>query len=272
MISAERIADLAVNSLLAELELYPKPGLVSPMDSGSHRDMDYALLQASARCLHPSFRELAEAGKAGAGFSATLVPLGIKAERQMLQVTRGVNTHRGAIFSTGLLAAAAGARRGAVTPNELPADLLSRWGGELELHAQRGLHPAGMAGAREEAARGFPSVFQLALPHLQTRLREGVPFAAAGIETLFVLIATIADTNVNHRGGADGVHFARQRAQAFLDAGGVTVPDWFERAVQIHHEFIQRNLSPGGAADLLAATFFVHSLDLEVRVENPRDS
>ncbi len=257
------LADLAVASLLAELELFPKPGLVSPVDSGSHRDMDFPLLRKSALTLRGAFHQLAEAGAGNAHF-ADLAAIGLEAETLMLAATGGVNTHRGAIFSLGLLTAAA-ARSG-----DLRSEMLATWGDALQKHAARmtGLdsngarvrRATGIAGARAEAAAGFPSVFDLARPHLHRRLANGCPARDAAIDTLFVLIAETDDSNILHRGGIEGAAFAKEQACGFLAVGGITHPAWRERAIAIHRAFIDRNLSPGGAADLLAATLFVESL------------
>src|SRR5260370_4159773 len=106
-VAAELIADQTVLALLQELAAWPKPGLVSYVDSGSHTDMDAAILQASAEMLRPFFAELARAGQDGSDM-AGLRAIGLRAEAAMLAVTGGVNTHRGAIFGLGLLCAAAG--------------------------------------------------------------------------------------------------------------------------------------------------------------------
>jgi triphosphoribosyl-dephospho-CoA synthase len=102
---AHRIARLAVRSLYHELALYPKPGLVSLRDNGAHRDMDAATFVRSLFSLRGYFATIAAAGMRDAGL-AELQQLGIAAESRMLQATRGINTHRGAIFTLGLLAAA----------------------------------------------------------------------------------------------------------------------------------------------------------------------
>ncbi|MFA7343529.1 MAG: triphosphoribosyl-dephospho-CoA synthase MdcB [Terrimicrobiaceae bacterium] len=278
--SPEFLADLAISALVSELELFPKPGLVSPVDSGSHHDMDYALLRTSAICLRGPFRELARAGADGASFSSGLVPIGLQAERLMMEATRGINTHRGAIFSLGLLvAAAASVQEKPVCAEGIREAILSQWGPGLRAHAEDGVNApghgsavrrtTGAGGAREEAAMGFPSIFESALPSF-TRLRDaGVPFREAGIETLFLLIASVPDTNVIHRGGEEGGTFARKCARAFLQSGGIRNPGWLELALQTHREFIARNLSPGGAADLLAGTIFLHSLLVARQGEAP---
>lgn len=252
---AEKLAADAVASLLDELALYPKPGLVSPQDSGAHADMDFTLMKKSAHTLLPFLIKLAQAG---GSFEEWLVPLGQQAESAMLAATRGVNTHRGAIFVLGLLLSTLGSLPANSAPATVQATFLQRFGAALKNHANRAPHPDRPGGARQEAAEGFPAIFSLALPHLRLLLSDGVPHAPAALETLFQLIATVSDTTVFHRRGHQGLREVQSLAQQFLDAGGVRTPDWFERALTIHHHCTQANLSPGGCADLLAATLFLH--------------
>jgi triphosphoribosyl-dephospho-CoA synthase len=253
---ATDVARLAVGSLYAELVLYPKPGLVSLVDHGSHTDMDAATFMRSLFTLRHYFRDVYHAGCADAPF-ARLRTLGIAAEARMMRATRDVNTHRGAIFSLGLLCAAVGraAAQGlTLTPAALRAVLLIRWGEALAAHG----HGAG--GAREEGALGLPSVFEVGLPTLQATLAAGRSMRHARIDALFALMARIDDTNVRHRGGAAGAALVRHGARAFVDAGGTAQPDWMAQGVALHHAFIAQRLSPGGAADLLAASCFVYNV------------
>lgn len=255
-IRAADIARIAVGCLYAELVLYPKPGLVSLVDNGSHADMDATTFMRSLFTLRHYFRAVFEAGRADAPF-ARLRTLGIDAEARMMQATGGVNTHRGAIFSLGLLCAAVGrasAQGLALSPASLRAVLLIRWGEALAAHG----HGAG--GAREEGALGLPSVFDVGLPALQATLAAGRSMRHARIDALFALMGHIDDTNVLHRGGAAGADDVRYGARAFIDAGGTAHPDWMAQAVALHHAFMAARLSPGGAADLLAASCFVHSV------------
>ncbi len=268
-ISPKLLADYAVAALLAELDLFPKPGLVSPIDSGSHKDMDHGLLKASALCLHGSFKELAQLGASGANFDSDLIPAGIRAERHMMQVTQGVNTHRGAIFSLGLLvAAAASCRSQQDPPTAIRKVIQSQWGPALQAHSMMAVHDtthgsavrrtSGAGGAREEAAMAFPAIFEVALPCYTKLLGLGTPSREAGIHTLFLLMSSVPDTNTFHRGGESGAAHVMQSASDFLDVGGISNPAWEKLAQKIHTDFIARNLSPGGSADLLAGTFFVH--------------
>ncbi len=265
----QALARAAVTALRDELRAYPKPGLVSPVDSGAHADMDFELMCRSADSLLQPFTSLAAAGRAAASFEQALIPLGIEAERGMLAVTGGVNTHRGAIFSVGLMVAAI-ARSQTVAVSRSPAAvraaLRETWGDALEAHAERD-HEAshggvvrrrtGRDGARREAARAFPAVFETGLPAYRQAREAGLDDNAAGIQTLFALMSSIDDTTVLYRGGLDADSFVRRSAADFLAEGGCHQPGWFEKAEALHRAFIARNLSAGGCADLLACTLLV---------------
>lgn len=270
----DAVAASAVECLLLELETWPKPGLVSHVDAGSHDDMDAGTFRASAAAIAPYLRALAEAGADGSAM-ARLRLIGIEAEAAMLAATSGINTHRGAIFGLGLLCAAAGARLSGLAPPQEPlGTIVSRlWGrdivdGPILLHSHGGAarRRFGAGGARLEAANGFPTVYGVGLP----ALRRGIAVApgdaeAARIEACFALIAALEDTNLLHRGGLDGLSFARDAARAFLDEGGVRRPGWRDHARSVHEGFVARRLSPGGSADLLAMTLFVSDRDRDQR-------
>jgi triphosphoribosyl-dephospho-CoA synthase len=273
----ELIADQAVLALLRELAAWPKPGLVSHVDNGSHTDMDAAILQASAEALRPFFAELARAGQDGADMGR-LRAIGLQAETAMLAATGGVNTHRGAIFGLGLLCAAAGAisevsiEGAALAPMRLGDIVKRRWAAEigrgpipLFSHGAGALRRYGAGGARAEAVGGFRSVYEASWPALrQGRFLQPNDPDAAPVQACFALIASVCDTNLLHRGGADGMRYAAEAAASFLSQGGVGAPDWRGRAAAVHAAFVARRLSPGGCADLLAMTLFVDALESSV--------
>jgi triphosphoribosyl-dephospho-CoA synthase len=261
----------AVRSLHAELMLYPKPGLVSPVDNGSHDDMTAATFMRSLFSLRHYFIRITGAGMNDAPFSI-LKSLGLEAERRMLLATNGINTHRGAIFCLGLLCAAIGrcrARCIALSAAGIRAELLARWGDALVEHMQsaepdsHGLRAAALhsaSGAREEAALGLPSLFEVALPAFEKTLRAGRGWNNACIDALFSLMSHISDTNIYHRAGAEGAVTVKFHARRFLAMGATGHPEWKAYAIECHRIFVDRNLSPGGAADLLAATCLVHEV------------
>ena len=264
---ADAIARSAAAALRLELETYPKPGLVSHVDRGSHADMNADTFRASTAAITPFFRALALAGAAGAPMPA-LRCIGLEAEAAMRAATGGVNTHRGAIFGLGLLCAAAGALPRHLA-GALGARVRDRYGsaildGPVLLHAPgaRARRRHGVGGAPAEAAAGFPSLYRVALPALR-RGRQIHPGdeEAARVEACLALIAHVEDTNLLHRGGPEGFAFARREAARFMAEGGVAQPRWRARAEALHRAFVARNLSPGGAADLLAMTLFVESVE-----------
>lgn len=272
--TSQVIARYAVQALYQELAAYPKPGLVSLVDSGSHHDMDASIFFRSLFSLRRYFYEVALAGGHHSSF-ATLKQHGIAAEARMMKRTRGVNTHRGAIFNLGLLAAAAGYLREAdlsLQENALGIAVITRWGDEIMQHGEslsnvsHGSQVASryaVGGALQEAYSGFPHIFGVGLPALQKSLAKGAEPNSAAVQCLFSLMEVLADTNLLYRGGDSGLVFAQKAAHLFLSAGGIHRPGWQDHASEIHREFICRNLSPGGSADLLAATLLVSRLQSE---------
>ena len=284
-----QISRAAVRALHAELALEPKPGLVSCQDNGSHADMNASTLFRSLFTLRQFFREVARAGS-GARPLAELQSLGLRAEARMLKSTGGINTHRGAIFSLGLLCAAGGllaARRSSFDAGHLRRALLEQWGeslrsraaqarrssalftGQLGIRQPSNWQPSNgqrvaqrfqLRSAHEEAAQGFPTLFGVTLPALQDAIASGLPPRASKVHCLFATMAALDDTNVAHRGGLEAMDFVKGRATGFIESGSVWQPDWLGQARHIHAEFVERRLSPGGAADMLACASWVQEM------------
>lgn len=259
------------DALKREADAWPKPGLVTPVDSGSHRDMNYASFVDSIAALQGYFAEVAEAGARGAAY-AQIQPIAIAAEARMLAATRGANTHRGAIFNLGLLVAAAALREahpewdgrscGSIVAERWGPAILASRGTAPASHGQAVWQRYAAGGAREEAAAGFPAVYQIGLPALDRLLAAGVGEEEALVGTLLALMAELPDTNLLWRGGEAGLRDVQAAAAAFNRAGGVRQPDWRKHLLEIHAWMVARNLSPGGSADLVAATWLVYRLDV----------
>jgi len=265
---ARRVGRAAIAALHEELSLPGKPGLVSPGDPGAHGDMDAGTFFRSLLALRGTFAAAAQAAAEGAPFAA-LRDLALAAEARMLRATGGVNTHRGALFSLGLLAAAAGREAAAGRrPGDGLGEAVRRHFGEAldalpsdpASHGTRASQRHRLPGARDQARAGFPGLFEVALPAFREGLACGAGRQAAALQALFRLVAVLPDTNLLHRGGREGLAFAQAAARGFLDGGGVFGTGWQERARDVHLAFVARRLSPGGSADLLAAALFVHRL------------
>ncbi|NLF93487.1 MAG: malonate decarboxylase holo-[acyl-carrier-protein] synthase, partial [Oligosphaeraceae bacterium] len=256
------IAAAAGDALREELEAYPKPGLVSFLDNGSHEDMTATHFNNAIAVLPEFFRQLAEAGAGWADFAA-LQQTGWAAEQKMLQATGGINTHRGAIFALGLLCAAAGRKFATGSPLRLGEIIRDCWGGAIlqsrnpGSHGDQVLRQFGVRGAAGEAAAGFPAVYRLALPALCSLPERN----AARMQAFFALLGTVNDTTLLHRGGTEGRDFAARAAADFLRSGGAGRSGWAAQAAAIHQTFINHRWSCGGIADLLAAAIFIQAME-----------
>lgn len=256
-----KLSRLATTCLYEELALAPKPGLVSFVDAGSHRDMDAQTFIKSITSLGEYFKLITKAGASTCSFS-DLKQLGCRAETHMLEATHGINTHRGAIFCLGLLCAAAGSsyqKHSVINRFILRHELLLNWGESLQKHAY--LESGIALGARLEAALGMPSVFNIGLPKLDECLKVRGSIQEALIETLMHLLSHLHDTNIIRRSGYEGLHFVQHQARCFIDAGGVSQLGWTQKLWQLHREFKEKHISPGGAADILSASLFVYLLE-----------
>lgn len=272
---AEDAASLAVRALLYEVSVTPKPGLVDRNNSGSHRDMDVYTFMASASALWPYFAECVRIGRESAAdpapdtFAALRFP-GKLAEAGMLDATGGVNTHKGAIFTLGLLCGALGRlERGQWSePETVLAQVAAMTAGvERELNnpeeserltaGQRFFRSNGVTGVRGQAAAGFPSVLRFGLPVLEKGLAEGRSRDEAGAAALLAILANTEDTNMLSRGGMALAQKKRAQLSDLLDEN-----PWPDRAAveALDRDYIRENLSPGGSADLLALCWLLHFL------------
>ena len=276
---ARRTARLACQALLYEVAATPKPGLVDRANCGSHTDMDFFTFQASAAALWPYFETCAEIGMETKELLpeqtfARLRSPGLLAEGEMLRATGGVNTHKGAIFSLGILCAALG-RMGweyADKPQWLLYECAQMTAGLVEKELG-GLTPEtartagqklylrhGITGVRGQAEAGFPAVGKVGLPKLEAGLERGLSMNDAGCAALLAMLASAVDTNLVARSDYD-----TQQRIALETAIALHQQPFPEEAVlrQMDEAFIRENLSPGGTADLLAMTYFLHLIKEE---------
>ncbi|NWK79714.1 triphosphoribosyl-dephospho-CoA synthase [Aquitalea sp. LB_tupeE] len=266
---AGQLALLACQCLLDEAHLAPKPGLVDSRGSGAHSDLNLELMCRSARALQPAFFAMAHAAWQQAPSTTLreqLGSLGRAGEQAMLQASGGVNTHRGAIWAIGLLVAAA-----AMDSSQRQSDAVCQRAAALAQLPDR-LLPAqprkgdqacrryGVGGARGEAQQGFPHITQLALPTLHASRAHGDGETHARLNALLAIMSRLDDTCLLSRGGMAGLTLVQSGALAVLDAGGVATLPGRRRLYQLEKAMLAERLSPGGAADLLAATLLLDRL------------
>lgn len=270
--AAQCCAIQAARALLTEVSATPKPGLVDRMNSGSHTDMDFFTFLDSSAALSPWFGRMFCVGWDHSDLTAAqLFPLlrfvGRQAEEDMLHATGGVNTHKGLIFSLGLICGAMGAvhaRRSAPPPLPEVLALCSEMGKcacrdfSDSTAATNGLHcyrAYRITGIRGEAAAGFPAAVQIGLPSLQELRAIGHGLNDAAVITLLRLLAEVEDTNMIKRGGLKQAQRCRERAKALLDTAEST--SFMETLTELDRQYIHANLSPGGCADLLSISLML---------------
>ena len=272
----EQIAAYAFVALNQEYLTTPKPGLVDKSNQGAHKDMGIRHFFASANALRPYFSRCAETGFLTRDLSpeetfSSIRPIGMEAEQAMLRATHGVNTHKGAIFTIGLLCAAAGR----LSPEQWqPESLLSQCAAmakglvaqdfagitseNAKTAGERIFATHGISGVRGQAEAGFPAILQVGMPILRQGLAKGLSLNDAGCIALLHLLAATDDTNLIHRSDYETQQQIRRDITALLENNPFPALSIIE---ELDRDFIRRNLSPGGSADLLAATYFLYFLD-----------
>jgi triphosphoribosyl-dephospho-CoA synthase len=261
-----QLADLAVEALIDEAMLTPKPALVDPRGPGAHHDLDLGRLLRSARSLHGGFLEmatLAAGGQPDQGLREQLALIGRQAECDMLAATGGSNAHRGAIWVIGLLLAAraiAGTRASAREIAALAGRIArheDRFAPQLVSHGVRVCERYGVAGARGQARAGFPHVVAIGLPALWSARARGADESCAQLDALMAIMSSLDDTCLLYRGGLAALRAAQCGAGAVLAAGGSCSAAGRRALLRLDAQLLGLHASPGGSADLLAACLFL---------------
>lgn len=270
------IGHLASMALQAELDTTPKPGLVDRNDNGAHRDMDHALMQRSIQALHPYFVRLAQLGFTDKQpCHDEIVNIGIEAEREMFKVTGGVNTHKGALFSIGLAAVALAGESfcritqaegcGTMAYDDVNSKQIQSLSNSIASLARlfpdtNGTHGSKakanniLKGALDNAREGYTQLFKAWLPFYIDRIAEGDNYALH--KTLLRIMCDLDDTNIVYRTSMETMQEVKTEARQMLDTSRNIVN--FEAALQaMNTDYIHRNISPGGSADMLSLVVFL---------------
>jgi triphosphoribosyl-dephospho-CoA synthase len=265
------LGDAAVRALVEEADLTPKPGLVDRRGSGAHADMNLGMLHRSAYSLLATFTAIATrafGAEENISLRKSLSELGRDGERTMLRITGGVNTHRGAIWTLGLLCAGAAMLAGKEqTPEKICAKsariarLRDSYTSNIPTHGQQAHCQYGVLGARGEAEGGFRHIVEIGLPMLKKSRLQGLAEEHARLNALVAIIAELNDTCLLHRGGLSALTLAKRGAMRILDLGGVATDEGFCAMEELDRQLVQLRASPGGSADLLAGVLFLDFIE-----------
>ncbi len=295
---SETLRELAVRALLYEVSATIKPGLVDRMNCGAHTDMDFYTFVDSGVKLGQYFGAITESiektyERGGVDFKEAnlifemLKYHGQRAEQMMLEVTKGINTHKGAIFSFGLITGASmellllnsrieGQNDKLFTDsgtflfqlrNRIQSYMIPEMASffkalkEPHTYGEKQYLSLGLTGARGEAASGYESIFKFGLPALKRSLNQGLSLNDAMVQTLLSFMAHVEDSNVMGRRDRRTLEESQAKAHSILSTGGMECDEGKKMVINYDAWCIRENISHGGCADLMAATVFLHLIE-----------
>lgn len=273
----QKVGQYLTQAILLEVSTHPKPGLVTRLSNGAHKDMSIFTFMMSSAVLSKAFNDLQDIGQAHRG---TLVELfcklrsyGVGAEAELLRVTKGVNTQRGILFAGGIVSAVSGyamnmgLSRDALLPmiKEMAAGLVARELKNLDHAAmtagEKLYYKYGITGIRGEVENGFPSVVNYGLPALEDAFDKGATINDALVHALISLMTVVEDSNVIWRTDYDTLLEVQRIAKNILSLGSVFTEKGRMAIAETERYFLQRRISPGGSADLLSVTITLYLLE-----------
>lgn len=277
----ENISSLALKAILYEVAATPKPGLVDRNNSGSHKDMDFFTFLKSASVLSPYYYKCSEIGmnfqdKDYRNLLEAIRPSGIDAERDMFAATKGVNTHKGIIFSNGIISAASASLFAQGLDSNLEniirrtRQMTKGISHELDIKKDKKVITYGeelfikyrVKGIRGEVEQGFQTVVKYSYPIFKDLIgKKKFKINDIMVQTLLKLMAHTEDTNILGRHDMDTLDFVKESASKALTLGGIFTDKGKAFIKYLDKLFIKRNISPGGSADLLAVTLFIYMLE-----------
>ena len=273
----QKVGQYLTQAILLEVSTHPKPGLVTRLSNGAHKDMSIFTFMMSSAVLSKAFNDLQDIGQAHRGTLAELFcklrSYGIGAEAELLRVTKGVNTQRGILFAGGIVSAVSGyamnmgLSRDALLPmiKEMAAGLVARELKNLDHAAmtagEKLYYKYGITGIRGEVENGFPSVVNYGLPALEDAFDKGATINDALVHALISLMTVVEDSNVIWRTDYDTLLEVQRIAKNILSLGSVFTEKGRMARAETERYFLQRRISPGGSADLLSVTITLYLLE-----------
>ena len=273
----QKVSQYLTQAILLEVSTHPKPGLVTRLSNGAHKDMSIFTFMMSSAVLSKAFNDLQDIGQAHRGTLAELFcklrSYGVGAEAELLRVTKGVNTQRGILFAGGIVSAVSGyamnmgLSRDALLPmiKEMAAGLVARELKNLDHAAmtagEKLYYKYGITGIRGEVENGFPSVVNYGLPALEDAFNKGATINDALVHALIALMTVVEDSNVIWRTDYDTLLEVQRIAKDILNLGSVFTEKGRMAIAETERYFLQRRISPGGSADLLSVTITLYLLE-----------
>lgn len=273
----QKVGQYLTQAILLEVSTHPKPGLVTRLSNGAHKDMSIFTFMMSSAVLSKAFNDLQDIGQAHRGTLTELFcklrSYGVGAEAELLRVTKGVNTQRGILFAGGIVSAVSGyamnmgLSRNALLPmiKEMAAGLVAKELKNLDHAAmtagEKLYYKYGITGIRGEVENGFPSVINYGLPALEDAFNKGATINDALVHALIALMTVVEDSNVIWRTDYETLLEVQRIAKDILNLGSVFTEKGRMAIAETERYFLQRRISPGGSADLLSVTITLYLLE-----------
>ena len=269
---AFEIGNLATKAILYEVSCFPSPGLVSPVSNGAHKDMDYYTFIDSTCAITKYLVLFIQVGidysKDKEILFKNIREIGKQAEKNMFDKTKGVNTHKGMLFLMGITCAAVGCvinekkefNEISNTIKLMTKGIVKKELGNLTSkkylsNGEKLFFKYGIEGVRGEVEKGLPIVFDFSLDFYLKN--EDLDINLRLIHTLLAIMQVCEDTNIVHRHDLDTLNYVKQKSSEIINLGGVRSKEGYKKINNLCDEFIKKNISPGGSADLLGVTVFL---------------
>lgn len=265
-----KLGEFSLKAMLYEISSYPSPGLVSPVSSGAHRDMDYFTFLNSISSLDPYMYKFAKAGycdKSPKEIFKDIREIGKDAEKVMLESTKGINTHKGMIFLMGISLAASSKAIyehkefdyistviKQMTEGIVQSELLNKNASEKCTYGEKIFDKYGITGVRGEVEEGLPIIFEKSLKYY--REKEYLTEKDRLVQTLVYIMCYCEDTNILHRRSMEKLTYVHEAASEAIELGGVETIEGRSEIENLDYKFSKEGISPGGSADLLAITVY----------------
>ncbi len=267
-----KLSDLSLEGMIFEVSSYPGFGLVTPLTSGSHKDMDFFTFLNSSFVLKKGFKKMAEVMYSylplDIAFNLTR-EIGKEIEEEMFKVTHGVNTHKGMIFLMGI-AVGATARVLYEKKNfidiqnticEMTKDILKDFenidSSRKLTHGERLFLEHGFTGIRGEIKNGLDIVFNGSLEVFSSAFEKSQNINTSALHTLIFLMSEVMDSTIVYRHNFEVLEKVKKEMGEVFTKGGAFIQDE-EYFRNLEKEYISKNISPGGSADLLAVTIYFY--------------
>lgn len=273
--TAEELASLAVKAMVYEVSVSPKAGLVTRISNGSHKDMDFHTFLDSAFALREYFVECFKHYEKydfeSEEFFKNLRIIGKQAEIKMFKVTKGVNTHKGTIFSMGILVATLShcmkedklkLPEIIVTIKKMCKPLEDELGMSLQNTSGEKIYQKyKIKGARGLALAGYSIVLDDGIKKI-FEFTKKLDLETSAIMLLFYYMSILDDTNIIARSNIETLEEVRRKSKKLYEKN---LEELDEKKIKmdmsaLNEYFIERNISSGGSADLLILTIFIYFL------------